>query len=73
MLVSTSEGFCLDGLLGAILFNPGLDMLFPTSLFESDLRSRDVQIGGNSRPCVCVSRWASVEIISRVKAKSVRI
>jgi hypothetical protein len=27
MLVSISDGFCLDGLLGAILFNEGDDML----------------------------------------------
>jgi hypothetical protein len=27
MLVSISEGFCLDGLLGAILFREGDDML----------------------------------------------
>lgn len=26
ILVSTSEGFCLDGLLGAILFSAALDM-----------------------------------------------
>ena len=31
MLVSISDGFCLDGLLGAILFSDGDDMLAAVS------------------------------------------
>ena len=45
MLVSISDGFCLDGLFGAILFNEGVDIL---ETLSKEYRRLAVEVFGSS-------------------------